>query len=485
MLPVLSTLLGLAALALATKTYAAPAAAAPAEDLQQQQALLGLVNEPATGDLDSMRRKGVIRVLTTYNRTNFFIIGGRHHGFEYELLKQYEQFLNSTASDNGLETQLVFIPMPFQRLLPALLEGKGDVVAAGLTITPERAEQVAFTEPYIPDVREIVVSHTGVTDLQTEKDLAGRAVYVLRGSSYVQHLRALNQRFAAQGLAPIKITEMHEYLQTEDLLEMVNAGALPLMAADEHIARLWTAVLPDIRLQRDLVINHGGQIAWAVRPTNPKLRESLNAFIDDNRKGTLIGNILFGRYYQNTKWIENPVDAEDRRRLKEIADLIRKYADRYGFDWLAIAAQAYQESGLDQSAVSPAGAIGIMQVLKSTASAPPVEIAAIEELENNIHAGVKYLHHIRKHYFAEPAIAAEDRVYFSFAAYNAGPTKINRIRRRAAAMGLDSNRWFGQTELAARKLIGQETVRYVRNILKYYTVFKLAFPARQHLEGAL
>ncbi len=447
-----------------------------------EEALFGLVREGSTADLDAMRKKGVVRVLVSYNRTSFFLSGAQRQGFEYELLKQYEKFLNRKPGPDGVETQMVFVPTPFSELIPALLAGKGDLIAAAMTVTPERAKQVAFTAPYIPDVREIVVSHEGAGPLTALEDLTGRSVFVLRGSSYAQHLAALNEKWVARGLDPMHVVEVDRHLQTEDLLEMVNTGALRLMVADEHIARLWAELLPEIRLHPDLVVNAGGAIAWAVRPGNPQLLASLNRFIESNRKGTLMGNILFKRYYEDTHWIGNPVDQEDRERLGEIAALIQEYAGRYGFDWLAIGAQAYQESGLDQSQVSPAGAVGVMQLLKSTASAPPVEIADIDELENNIHAGVKYLDFIRNRYFDDPEMAPEDRVYFSFAAYNAGPAKIRRVRQRAQQMGLDPNRWFGQTELAALEMIGQETVRYVRNILKYYTVFKLSFRVRPQLQ---
>lgn len=456
--------------------------AVPSLAAADAEALLGHVQKPSTADLADMRERGAIRVLVSYNRTSFFLAGAHRQGFEYELLKEYEKFLNQKPGPKGVETQVVFIPMPFNSLIPALLAGQGDVIAAGMTVTPERAKQVAFTQAYIPDVREILVSHQGVAGLDRLEDLAGRNVFVLRGSSYAQHLAALNAEFAAKGLDPIFVVEVDEHLQTEDLLEMVNAGALGLMVADEHIARLWAELLPDIRLHSDLVLNVGGEIAWAVRPDNPEMLASLNRFIKNNRKGTLIGNVLFDRYYEDTRWIKNPVDQEDRERLAEIAALIQEYARRYGFDWLAIGAQAYQESGLDQSQVSPAGAVGVMQLLESTASAPPVEIADIHDLENNIHAGVKYLSFIRDRYFDDPTIAPEDRMYLTFAAYNAGPAKIRKIRERAKKMGLDPDQWFGHVELAALEVVGQETVRYVRNILKYYTVFKLSFAARPQLE---
>jgi membrane-bound lytic murein transglycosylase MltF len=184
--------------------------------------------------------------------------------------------------------------------------------------------------------------------------------------------------------------------------------------------------------------------------------------------------VLFKRYYQNTRWIEDATDPEEQEKLERFQSLFRRYGDRYGFDWLAIAAQAYQESGLDHDRRSRAGAIGLMQILPSTARGPRVGIPDITDVENNVHAGVKYLAFLRDHYFSDPNLADEDRVAFAWAAYNAGPAKVRRMRERSREMGLDPDRWFHNVEYAALAIVGRETVRYVANIYKYYVAYKLA-----------
>ncbi len=90
-----------------------------------------------------------------------------------------------------------------------------------------------------------------------------------------------------------------------------------------------------------------------------------------------------------------------------------------------------------------------------------------------IHAGTKYLAFLLDRYFEDPAIDEENRLAFSWAAYNAGPAKVAKMRKRAEEMGLDPNRWFGHVEHAALAIVGQETVRYVGNIYKYYVAYKL------------
>ena len=212
-----------------------------------------------------------------------------------------------------------------------------------------------------------------------------------------------------------------------------------------------------------------------VRKNNPELKESLNKFIRTHRKGTLLGNIYFNRYYKNTKWIKNPLSNREQKNLLRHMELFKKYSEQYGFDWMLIMAMAYQESGLEHKKKSPAGAIGIMQVRPLTASDKNISIKNVHLLENNIHAGVKYLAFLRDRYFKDTDIRERDRVRFTLAAYNAGPAKIQKARKLAQKMGMDPNRWFRNVEIAALKLIGQETVRYVSNINKYYVIFRLFF----------
>ncbi|MDT7041759.1 transglycosylase SLT domain-containing protein [Candidatus Nitronereus thalassa] len=420
-----------------------------------------------------MKKRHVIRVLVTHSKTNFFLVKGEPHGFEYELLQQYGKFLNKKVSRKKFRTNIVFIPVPFEQLLPGLIEGKGDIAAAGLTITPEREKIIAFSDSYLPRVEEIVVMRKKLKGLTALEALAGRSVYIIRGGSYGPHLAKLNSQFAKKNLSPITVIEASEYLATEDLLELVNAGVIDLAVADRHIAELWAPVLPKISVRTDLSIHAGGKIGWAIRKENTELRKSLNTFIRSHKKGTLMGNILFKRYYQNRKWISNPLESRERRKLEQFMALFQKYGKKYEFDWLAIAAQAYQESGLDHTRQSPQGAVGIMQILPSTAADDAVNIPNIQPVENNIHAGVKYLAHLRNTYFQSPRMAPNEQLNFAYAAYNMGPRKVRQLQQKAKAMGLDPNRWFFHVERAALKFVGQEPVRYVANIHKYYIAYTL------------
>jgi membrane-bound lytic murein transglycosylase MltF len=195
--------------------------------------------------------------------------------------------------------------------------------------------------------------------------------------------------------------------------------------------------------------------------------------------------VLFRRYHADDQWIRNPLSTTDSQRLTELEQVFRHYADRYGFDWLGIAALAYQESGLDPDRRSPKGAVGIMQILPSTAADPNVGIPDVSSLEDNVHAGVRYLAFLRDRYFNEAGISESARFDFALAAYNAGPRRVGDFRRRAAALGLDPNRWFRNVELAALELAGRETVRYVARVNKYYVAYRLARRTRQFRTASL
>jgi len=434
----------------------------------------GFAREKHTSDLPKIRQRKILKALVTHSRTDFFLLNKRPRGLMYEMLLEYEKHLNKGIRRETQKTRIVFVPVPFDQLIPALLEGRGDLAAALLTLTPERKKLVAFATKRKLIVNELVVSHKSVVELKKLKDLSGKKIFVLRGSSYAEHLRDLNKRFAAQKIQPILIEQADSQLLTEDILELVNAGVIKLTVADDFKARLWAKILPNIVVHENLKVKEGNIIGLAVRKDNPELKKDLEKFLDKVKKGTLLGNVLFNRYYENIHWIKNPISEKERKKLERYIEFFRKYGQQHGFDYLAIAAQAYLESGLDHSKKSRRGAVGIMQLLPSTAADPNVGIPNIEEVENNIHAGVKYLAFLRNRYFSDPALTPDNRVAFTWAAYNAGPAKVQRMRQLAAKMGLDPNKWFHHVELAAGRIVGRETVKYVADIYKYYVAYSLA-----------
>ena len=449
-------------------------------------ALVAEMMEPFHGDFDAMVEDRVIRVLVTYNKTNFFLDGGTQRGISADALREFEKALNKELRLGRRSMHVAAIPVLRDQLIPFLEEGRGDMAVASLTITPERSERVDFSVPAGRNINEVVVTGPRSPALTTLDDLAGSRVFVRPSSSFRESLKELNASFRERGLEEIEISAASEYLETEDLLEMVNAGLIEITIADDYLARFWAQVLPNIVVHEDLAIATGGHIGWAIRRGATGLKPRVDNFVRANRQGTLLGNMLIKRYLQDTKYVKNALADEDRQRLDEVIDLFQKYGDQYTFDYLMVAAQAYQESGLDQSVVSRAGAIGIMQMLPSTAADKSVGIPDISTIDNNIRAGTKYLRYIVDHYFDDPEIDEVNRTLFAFASYNAGPNRIRRLRAKAAESGYDPNKWFRNVEVVVANEVGREPVQYVSNIFKYYTVYSLLmeqYEMRQRLKA--
>jgi membrane-bound lytic murein transglycosylase MltF len=473
------------ALALAAMLVGAMLAASPAaDDPRTAKSLVGS-DQPRVGDLDAMVARRAIRALVAYSKTFYFLDGGEQRGLSYEQLQAFEKFVNRRFKTGTLKIHVIIIPVARDELLPALVEGRGDLAVANLTITDQRRRMVDFSAPFLKDVSEIVVSGAKAAPLTRLEDFAGRLIEVRRSSSYYESLQALNKRLRAKNLAPVRIDLADENLEDEDLLEMVNAGLLPAIVMDSHKAHFWKQIFPEITLQEAYPLRTGGEIAWAMRPRSPQLKALVNEFARRHKKGTLLGNIVFKRYLKNTKWVRNALSEKELAKFNAVAGLFAKYAARYDFDHLMITAQAYQESGLDHSKVSPAGAVGIMQLLPSTAASKSVGIGDIRQLENNIHAGVRYLRHIHDTYLADAPMDPLNKTLFAFAAYNAGPGRVMQLRREAARQGLDPNRWFHNVENIAAQRIGRETVQYVGNIYKYYIAYRLAAEKIEHKQTVM
>jgi membrane-bound lytic murein transglycosylase MltF len=271
----------------------------------------------------------------------------------------------------------------------------------------------------------------------------------------------------------MKLVLADEIFEDEDLLEMVNAGLIPMIVMDSHKAQFWKQIFDNIAVHQGIAVRAGGEIAWAFRKNSPKLKAVVNDFVKGHKKGTMLGNILFKRYLQNTKYVKNSMSEKELKKYNSMVQLFKKYAGEYNFNSLMIAAQAYQESGLDNSRRSHAGAVGVMQLLPTTAADPNVSIANIEKLENNIHAGTKYLRFIIDRYYKDEPMDDVNKLLFAFASYNAGPARVRGLRKEAVAMGLDPNVWFRNVEIVAAKSIGRETVQYVSNIYKYYIAYQM------------
>ena len=440
---------------------------------------LDLELQPWTGDLDGMMKRRIVRVLTPYSKTLYFVdLGGRQRGMSYDFMVAFERHLNKKYKLHNMNVHIVMIPVPRDQLLPALLAGQGDIAAANLTVTPDRQSQVNFTIPLARNVRELIVTGPSAPPLHSLDDLAGKEVFVRRESSYYQSLLALNRQFEQRKLSPMKLWHAPGHFESEDILEMANAGLVNIVVADVYIANLWKQVFKRIRVHDNLVLRDAGDIAFAVRKGSPKFLADLNEFAKSHRQGTEFGNVTLQKYLEQTRWVKGATSPTELKRFNTLVKLFQKYGEKYRIDWLLMAAQAYQESQLDHARRSPVGAIGIMQIMPATGK--QMRVGDITQLEPNIHAGVKYIRHLIDVYFNDPAIDDLNKTLFAFAAYNAGPSRVRELRSEALRRKLNPNVWFDNVERVAAQRIGRETVQYVSNIYKYYFAYTLIQPSMQH-----
>jgi membrane-bound lytic murein transglycosylase MltF len=424
-----------------------------------------------TGDFDGMVKRRYIRVLVTYSKTNYFVDRGTQRGLTYDVFRLFEDDLNKKLKSKNIRVHVVFVPVSRDSLIPALVQGRGDIAAANLTITPERLKQVDFSDPSRKDVSEIVVTGPGAEPIASVEDLSGKEVYVHKTTSYYESLQKLNADFAKAGKAPVKVIPAPENLEIEDIIEMVNAGLLKITIADNYLAEFWKKVLPKIVLHPEVTIRTGGEIAFMIRKDSPQLKQALNGFLVKYPEGSATRNQLLQKYLKSTKFVKDATSSEEMAKFRRTVEFFRKYGDKYDMDYLLMMAQGYQESQLNQNAKSPVGAIGVMQVMPATGK--DMNVGDIAEIEPNIHAGVKYIRFMVDQFYENEPMNKLNKGLFAFAAYNAGPGRISQLRGLAAKRGLNPNVWFNNVEVIAAEKIGRETVTYVSNIYKYYIAYKL------------
>jgi membrane-bound lytic murein transglycosylase MltF len=424
-----------------------------------------------TGDFDVMLDRRLIRLVVPYSPTFFFEDKGTIYGTAANGAQLFEEWVNKTFALGARRLTVPLTPVSRDKLFDTLLAGDGDIAAGDITITEERRKKVAFSAPVISNVREIVVTGEDVPELDSAEALSGKEVAVGRSTSYYESLTKLNERLAAEGKPPVTITIVPDPLEVDNLMEMTAAGLLPATVADDWVADLWAQIIKGLRLHPKAALREGAEIGWAVRPDNPKLLATLNRAIAEIDGNMRHWSDETRSYLAKLKQLHTATQGADMQRFRDTVEIFRQYAGQYRFDTLLLVAQGYQESRLDQRAHSRAGAVGLMQLMPQTGRV--LGVGDISKAEPNVHGGAKYMAQLMDNYFKDVPFDDQNRNLFAFAAYDAGPEKIQSLRRGAEAEKLDPNLWFNNVERVAAARVGQETVRYVRNIYKYYVAYKL------------
>ena len=409
-----------------------------------------------------------------YSRTLYYNDNGRERGTSADFVRDFEAWINKKYARRlgNRPITVVLRPTTRDQLLTSVADGYADMAVGNLTITGDRQKVLDFLPAGgMPPVAEIVVTGPKSPRIDRVDDLAGQLVHVRKASSYYESLVALNKQFAARKKPPVTLREAPESLEDEDLLEMLDAGLIPLIVVNQYTADFWKQIFPKITVHDDIAVRTGGEVAWAIRKNTPQLKAALDDFARRNKVGTSIGNQLLKRYLKDVKYVKNAASEQERKKFQDLVAYFKKYGDQYDVDWVLMAAQGYQESQLDQSVKSHVGAIGVMQLMPATAK--EMNVGDVTKTEANINAGIKYMRYMIDHYYGNEPMTNLDKALFAFASYNAGPARVRKLRAEAKERGLDPNVWFHNVEYVAADRVGQESVTYVSNIYKYYIAYRL------------
>ena len=424
--------------------------------------LLFRTGEPS---LERIRETGEITVLTRNNGHCYYNYQDKPMGFEYDLAKAFADHLGVELEVRTTDWQDLFVD---------LRSGKGDFIAASLTVTPARRKLADFSDGYLT-VQQRVIVHQSNYNLDEMEDLNGKTVYVRRGTSYEERLRELRER----GM-DIKV-RLHDEVPTEEFIRMVAEKEILVTVADSNIALLNRRYYPEVKV--GFPLEEPQVLGWAVRKGNTSLKEAVNGFFEQIVENGTYAKI-HDKYYGNVE-IYDYVDLRKyhrriKTRLPAYRDSIQKEASRHGFDWRLIAAMVYQESHFDPDAVSHTGVRGIMQLTEVTAKEMGVKDR--REPSAAISGGVRYLKKLHKRFekAQEP-----DRTLIALASYNVGYGHVRDAQKLAAEMGMNPESWSALQQVLPMLRYpkyyrgtehgycrGTEPVRYVKRIRNYYDILK-------------
>ena len=412
-------------------------------------------------DLPRIEERRTLRVITYKSPTNYYVDdAGELRGFEYELIRKF-------AQQRDLRVEMVVAPSPaaMQRWL---LEGRGDIIAASVPAAGVRDNQSLSTSRPYNYAAPLIVGRDHDKSLVDARDLEGRRIVLPAGSSY----REVLKRYQRRGIG-VEIVEAEPEHSIADILHRVEVGIYDLTVVGSHKSRRLLKAEPGTKAH--FPVSEPLPLSWVVRADNSQLLSAVNRFIDKTYRQRDY-NVLHARYFEHSIKYTSPEDAVDNEllalggELSPYDDLVRRHADEFGFDWRLIVAQMYQESRFNPRAVSDAGAVGLMQLLPTTAD--EIGITELYRPAASIEAGVRYLN--SQYQRLDPELTFEDRIWFSLAAYNAGFGRLQQARSRAAAMGLDPDRWFDNVEKAMLSMADDtachcgQPVAYVREIRARY-----------------
>lgn len=440
---------------------------------------------PVSIDFDDIKERNELRVAVDYGATTYFLYKGQPVGFEYELLKRY-------AKNMGVDLKIVVEPS-IKESFSKLQRGEIDLIAYPLAITPNRKEQVNFTNRY-RTVRQMLIQRKpdgwrkinphamNKLLIRNQVDLLGKKVHVLNSSSYLETLKSLEKQIGGE----IEIIEDSASVESDEIIRRVSIGQYEYTVADENLAQVNSFSYPNIDFETP--VSFPTRIAWAVRKTSPVLLDSLNTNIEKVKKSGLL-NFLYKKYFLSSRnWQvvkkEDYTSHEGKKGLSPYDDIIKENAKRLNWDWLLLASMVMQESQFNPKATSWAGAQGLLQLMPATAA--NFGIKNRSNPEQSLKGGTDYLINLEKRWMNNMEDTT-DLEAFVMASYNAGPGHVIDARALVTKHGGNRDNWDEVSKylalLSTKKYYqdpvvklgycrGQEPVNYVNKISQRYIIYK-------------
>lgn len=381
-------------------------------------------------DLTQIVDSGELVVLTLYSSTTYFNYRGQEMGYQYELSQQF-------ADELGVKLRIKTARTPIQ-LVEMLQRGEGDLIAYTLPITKRGKDSLLYCGEEVVTHQVIVQRRNGKQALLKDvTDLIGKQVHVKRGK-YYDRLKNLNEELG--GGIEIVLVE-NDSTSVEDLITKVAQGVIDYTVADNDIARLNKTYYPFLNIE--LPISFDQRASWAVRKDQPLLAAKANEW---HKAGMTRPEYTASmkRYFETSKRSpHSPVLSVSEGKISIYDNLFKKYAPTIGWDWRLLASLAFTESNFDSTAVSWAGAKGLMQLMPTTAKANGMPEGMEHNPEESVKAAVKYLGRTARSFANIPE---EERVKFVLASYNSGIGHILDAMALAEKYGKNRHIWTDNVE---------------------------------------
>lgn len=436
-----------------------------------------------SGTYAEMIRRGEIRMAVPYNRTIYVNDKGVPRGLSIEISKGFARWLNAKYADQlkGKPVSIKLVPTIAPEVINSLSSGHADIAIGDIGLyEPIPNSQHLIVNHASREGREVLLTGPSSPPLQKMADLSGQTVYGSRNTNFQKTFSALNKELKQDGKSPINLASPLGSLDDEDLLEMLNAGLISYVTVADWKFKLWQSIYKNITMHADLSVEDLGWVGWAVRSTNRDLNNDLIDFYESNDFDKSLAAFRQEDYKQHLKGLKDPIDKIFWARFESMRPLFNRFGAQYKLSPLVLASLGFQETLLNQGAVSAVGAIGVMQLMPATGTS--LDVGDIHLLEPNIHAGTDYMNQLISKYFPNVQFEGNNRSLFAVASYNIGPNNVAKARELAKELGFDPNQWFGNVEFTATEHMGYEPMIYVRNVYKYYISYSLKLKEIQSIQ---